>query len=289
MPGTSVPVSDFLSNVNDQLAAAARIIGRSKHRQAIFRAVYHGQKQIKTIDEIGSAVGISPVHVLKEGGKMAGLLLEMVPGGYKKKKEFATRYKAILAMAEDKRKLERLPTKTSPKLNANALRVAVSFPSAARNARFITIDQIDSFKKVGSQSGSGMRLLPEDQIKRGFSKIAGEYGTFKDWGGEKSDLFTTRVRVGGKRIATAIAFKGRGTWGKLVPSKMGKNGDQINRLFSEPAELFLVVYGGQIDSSVISQMHAFAVGIALGGRRIYSGVIDGTDLGRLIAAYPDCF
>ena len=52
MHGSPVPVSDFLSNLNDQLSTAARIVGRSKHRQAIFRIVYSGPKQIKTIEEI---------------------------------------------------------------------------------------------------------------------------------------------------------------------------------------------------------------------------------------------
>lgn len=113
--------------------------------------------------------------------------------------------------------------------------------------------------------------------------------SFKDWGGEKSDLYSTRVKVGGKRLRAAIAFKGKATSGKLVPKKMGKNGDQINRLFDEPAEVFLVVYGGQIDSSIISQMQAFAMAQAMSGRKIYYGVIDGTDLGRLLAAYPKSF
>ncbi len=289
MPGVPLPVSDVLSNLNDQLATAARIVGRSKHRQAIFRIVYHGPKQIKTIKEIALAVGISEMHVLKEGGKMAGLLLEKVPNGYKKKKEFATRYKTILTMARDKKKLDRLPTKTSPKTNSNNRRVVISFPRSAQNARLITIDHIDSFSKIGSQSRNGMQAISEKTIKKAFAKIIGERGSFKDWGGEKSDLYTTRIRLKGKRIATAIAFKGKATSGKLVPGKMGKNGDQINRLFEEPAELFLIVYGGQIDSSIISQMQAFAVGKAMSGRKIYYGVIDGTDLGRLASAYSKFF
>jgi len=289
MHGSPVPVSDFLSNLNDQLSTAARIVGRSKHRQAIFRIVYSGPKQIKTIEEISRSAGISQMHVLVEGGKMAGLLMEKVSGGYKKKREFATRYKAILAMAKDKKKLERLPTKTSPRANSKALRVTVSFPSSAEKAKFITIDQIDSFSKIGTQSRNGMNLVCEQKIKNAFAKIIGESGSFKDWGGEKSDLYSTKTRVGGKRAATAVAFKGKGTTGKLVPSKMGKNGDQIGRLFDEPAELFLVVYGGQIESSIISQMQAYAMGKAMSGRKIFYGVIDGSDLGRLAAAYPKEF
>src|ERR1700687_2156 len=289
MHGSPTPVSDFLSNVNDQLGAAARIIGRSKHRQAIFRAVYRGNKQVKTIEEIARAVGISAMHVLKEGGQMAGLLLEKVPSGYKKKKEFATRYKTILGLARDRKKLERLPTKTSPKANSKAAKITVSFPRSALQARLITIENIESFSKIGSRIAKGVKSLPEQRIKNGFATIIGESGSFKDWGGEKSDLYTTRTRFRGKRIATALAFKGKATSGKLVPAKMGKNGDQINRLFQEPAALYLVVYGGEIDSSIISQMQAFAIGIAAGGRQVFYGVIDGTDLGRIVAAYEDSF
>jgi hypothetical protein len=289
MPGAAVPVTDILSNLNDQLATAARIIGRSKHRQAIFRAVYRGKKQIKTIDEISSEVGISAVHVLVEGGKMDGLLLEKVPGGYRKKKEFSTRYKTILTLANDKKRLDRLPTKTSPKINLKGVTIRVPFPRAAHNATLVTIDRIDSFEQIGKQSRNGMHAVPEQTIKNAFAKIVGEKGSFKDWGGEKSDLYTTRIQLSGKRVAAAIAFKGKATRGKLVPAKMGKNGDQINRLFQEPADVFLVVYGGQIDSSIVSQMQAFAIGAAIGGRKVYYGVVDGTDLGRIASAYPQFF
>src|SRR5277367_4753789 len=145
MPGSAIPVSDFLSNLNDQLVSAARILGRSQHRQNIFSVVYYGPKQIKTIEEIMVKTGLSQTHVLKEGGKMADLLIEKVAGGYKKKKEFATRYKFILALARNKKKLERVPTKTSLKISVKGPKISVSFPSSARNAKFISIDEIDSF------------------------------------------------------------------------------------------------------------------------------------------------
>ncbi len=289
MPGLPLPVSDVLSNLNDQLAGAARIIGRSEHRQAIFRTVYRGSRQVKTIEEIAQAIGISEIHVLKEGGKMAGLLLEKVPNGYKKRKEFAPRYMDILGFAQDRKKLERLPTKISPKTTSKNQRIVVSFPSSAKNAKFITIDDISSFSRITSQSKNGMRSIRERVIKKAFAKIIGESGAFKDWGGEKSDLYSTKLRIAGRRIPAAIAFKGRATTGKLVPAKMGKNGDQINRLFEEPAELFLIVYGGQIDSSIISQMQAFAVGKAMSGGKVYYGVVDGTDLGRIALAYAQHF
>jgi len=290
MSSNPAPVTDTLSNFNDQMATAARLIGRSKHRQAIFAFVYCGKRQIKTIAEIGKAVGISKTHVLKEGGKLAGLLLDKIPDGYKKRKEFAPRYKDILALAKNKKKLERLPTKTSPRVGIKGIKVNLTFPSLAQNARIITVDDIDSFSRLKKHRFTGTaKMLKEQKIKEGFKRIIGEKGTFKDWGGEKSDLYTTHILFRGKRIVAAVAFKGSGTKGKLVPAKMGKNGDQINRLFDEPAGLFLVVYGGQIDSSVVSQMQAFAVARAISGQKIYFGIIDGSDLGRLISAYREHF
>jgi hypothetical protein len=288
-PNSPAPVSDFLSNFNDQLVAAARILGRSKHRQTIFEYIYYGPKQVKTVEEIRKATGLSQTHVLKEGGKMARLLIEKVPGGYKKKKDFATRYKNILAMARDKKKMARVPTKVAPKIVIKGSKIVVPFPMAARNARFITIDEIDFFSKVGTQIRKDVKSIPEKTIKNAFAKIIGEKGTFKDWGGEKSDLYSTKVKIGARRVPAAIAFKGKATKGKLVPAKMGTNGDQINRLFDEPAELFLVVYGGQIESSIVAQMRAFAMGKAIGGQKVFYGIIDGTDLGRIAAAYPAYF
>lgn len=290
MSSTPMPVTDLLSNFNDQKVTAANLLGRSINRRKIFKAVYRGKKQIKTIKEIMKETGLSQIHVLKEGGKMAGLLFEKVPNGYKKKKDFAPRYQEIINLSVNKKRLKNIPTKTSPQINSNNLKINFTFPNSAQRARNITIDDIKSFSKVvGVISNINTNNFREEKIKEGFKKIIGEIGLFKDWGGEKSDLYTTKVYLKNNRIATAIAFKGRGTKGKLVPSKMGKNGDQIGRLFSEPAQLFLVVYNRQIESSIISQMQAFAIGKAISGKNIYYGVIDGNDLNRLASAYPDFF
>jgi hypothetical protein len=287
MPPSPVAVTDLLSNWNDQITTAARLLGRSKHRQAIFETVYRGKKQLKTIRMIMAATGLSQTHVLNEGGKLDGLLLVKVPNGYRKKKDFATRYKQILALAQNKNKLNQIPTKTSPKGKAGAVQVV--FPRPGQNAKFISIDDIDSFSRARDETASPIKPFAEKKLKNGFAKIIGEKGSFKDWGGEKSDLYTTKLKLSGKRKPAAIAFKGKATKGKLVPGKMGKNGDQINRLFDEPAEVFLVVYCGQIDSSIISQMQAFAIGSALSGRRIYYGVVDASDISRLVSAYPKFF
>ena len=290
MSGSPIPVSDFLSNHGDQLVNAAGIIGRSADRQKVFQAVYKDKTQIKTIDYINKTTGLSNVRILQEGAKMCPMLMEKVKGGYKKKNEFSTRYKRILALAKDKKKIQRIATKAKVGNYQGAL-ININFSKPANRAKFLTIDSIKSFSKIrGIVNSLDTTSYREEKIKKAFQKIVGERGLFKDWVGERSDLYTTQIVLKNARIPAAIAFKGRGTKGKLVPAKMGKNGDQIGRLFSEPAQLFLVVYNGQIDSSIISQMEAFAIGNALGGSKsIYFGVVDENDLGRLANAYSQDF
>jgi hypothetical protein len=120
--------------------------------------------------------------------------------------------------------------------------------------------------------------------------VIGEKGTFKDWGGEKSDLWTTRIRVGGRRRSAAIALKGPGLKSKLTPARMGRNGDQIQRLFTSTAEVFLVQHWREIDESVVVQLETFAKVKSLAtGEEILFGTIDGEDSKRLTAAYPKEF
>lgn len=281
-------VSDFLSNVNDQIVNAAKIVGKSKKRQEVFEAIYKGQQQRKTVQEIMAATGMSHGHVLTEAKKL-GPLVEKDGSGFRKQKDLATSYKKILAYARDKKKRDKVPTKFNLRGEIGKFSLKVAFPSGARDAVQITIDDIDAFAKAKKVKASRLGPTSEKKIKDAFAKLLGDGGIFKDWGGEKSDLYTDKGKVRGKRRPVAIAFKGKGTKGKLVPAKMGRNGDQVGRLFDEPAEAFLIVYCGQIDSSIVSQMKAFAIGKALAGQKIFFGVIDADDLGKLAVAYPSAF
>jgi hypothetical protein len=88
----------------------------------------------------------------------------------------------------------------------------------------------------------------------------------------------------------AFAFKGPATTGRLTPRKLGKNGDQIQRLFSSAADVFFVQYHDQIDESVVEQMKRFAIANSVTeNKQVYFGVIDGDDTNRLLAAYPEQF
>jgi len=207
------------------------------------------------------------------------------------KEGFLDQYKAqILRFAADPKARERLPTKVSPRGAASAITIKVS-PRSAKTTR-IHVGDIEAFakvKRVRSVPGKRLRLL-EKVFKAGVQKLLGEPGKFTDWGGEENDLLATRATVAGKRRVAAFAFKGRGQKGVLKPSDLGKNGDQIQRLFKSDADVFVVQYWGQIAPSVPEQMKAWAtVRAYYEDRRVYYGIIDGEDSDRLVLAYPKAF
>jgi hypothetical protein len=84
-------------------------------------------------------------------------------------------------------------------------------------------------------------------------------------------------------------LKGPAKTGPLVPGKMGKNGDQIQRLFTSPAQVFFVQYEGEIKESIVHQMSQLALAKAATEREVYYGVIDLKDTYRLRVAYPNAF
>ncbi len=192
----------------------------------------------------------------------------------------------ILALAKNPKKLNEYPTKSTPQITYKM--VKVSFPRNMVNVQRITIDDIDSFSRVKRVRSDEKRVtMYEKEVKALFSGVLGEKGKFQDWGGETGDLYSTRMKLYGKRKAAVFGLKGKGTTGKLTPKKMGKNGDQIARLFRSPADVFLVQYNGQIDPSVIEQMEAFATAKSVSEKEtVYHGVIDGQDTHRLFLAYP---
>lgn len=53
-------------------------------------------------------------------------------------------------------------------------------------------------------------LVPEDTVKRTFARLLGEPYVPKDWGGERSDLYTPRVFARGRQVSAAWLFKGPG-------------------------------------------------------------------------------
>lgn len=290
-----IDVSDVRSNPQDQIAHAARVIGRSKDCRKVFSAIYQGKKRIKTVTEIEALTSLRRMRVLQEAGKLCNnnIVRKTKVNGetaYEKDPFYTQNKKTILRLAGNKEAMEKYPTKTNPKLGNIAVTV-VTLPEKMIDVEKISIDDIDSFVKVKGITWNQSPLpIDERKFKEGLQKIIGEQGTFEDWGGEINDLFSTRLIIKGERKNAAFGLKGKGMKGILTPGKMGKRGDQVQRLFRSPAEVFLIQYWNQIDESIIELMTNLARSkSAADMRKIYYGVIDGQDTARLIKAYPECF
>lgn len=287
-------VTDARSNANDQIDHAVNVLGRSAHRRAVFDAIFKGKKRTKTVQQIADTLELSRKQVLNAAKPLvANHLVEQtkVDGdtAYTKDGFLSANRTKILRLVDDPSKLDALPTKTRPKATASAT-LTFSVPSQLVQTEIVTIADLDQLAPASTLPGGRPIQLSEDEFKLGFQAVIGETGVFKDWGGEKNDLFTTQLKVRGTRRAAAVAFKGPGTRGKLTPKKLGKNGDQIQRLFNTAAEVFLVQYWSDIDESVLEQMEAFAVARSVTvGRKVSYGIIDGSDSARIIAAHPAAF
>ncbi len=110
------------------------------------------------------------------------------------------------------------------------------------------VEHIDSFQKVRDINPAmvadllknGFLNLSEDQVQLALEQILGVSFHKKDWGGEVNDLYTANVVVNGTRRATAFLLKGPGIGKKeMTIADCGKNGDQVVRLFTTPADLFV--------------------------------------------------
>jgi hypothetical protein len=249
---------------------------------------------VKTVAAIALKTGLSRLRVLQEGRHLfrRGIVRQTKKDGgtaYEMIDFFHAHKKQIMAFAAEPKKLAKLATKRK---TITFLPKLVTISSAGAKVHRITVDDICSFARVRKVKVAGPlpSTMSEAQFKRGIQTLIGEPGKFRDWGGERSDLYTTRIKLTAKRPAAAFAFKGPGEKGKLVPGRMGKNGDQAQRLFQEDADVFIVQHWREINSTVIDLMRSLAVAMAVTtGKRIWYGVLDGHDSQRLCQAYPSCF
>jgi hypothetical protein len=288
-------VSDFRSNPNQAIETAARAVGKSKARQKIFIAIYKSKRRFKPVSELMRLTGLSRVRVAQEAGKLyANHVVEKGKikneTAYRKDETYSHFQKRILSIARKPSLAKKYPTPSRPHGTQHKSITVRLRASAAPHE--ITVDDVESFKLVrGHKVARGIKLnkMREEKVKSALKKIIGENNDFKDWGGEKNDLFTNKFRRRGSRVAAAFALKGRATQGTLTPKKMGARGDQVARLLGSPAEVFFVVYHSKVDESIHEAMRAHALGKAMTGRPVYYGVIDGDDLNRLYQAYGSDF
>lgn len=288
-------VADRSSNKNEQIVHAAEVIGRSEHRYAVFKAIYTGKTKTKSILVLMKALPKMPRTRILDAGKALAdndLVTQTKDGSLTAytKVEFMQRYRdRILAAAMNKKKRDAIPTKRSSARGSAV--VSFRIPKTKNLANPLTVDDIESFKAVKKiPDALNYVKMAEKKFKNGVAKILGEKGSFQDWGGELRDLSSTRLRIGGQRRRAAFAFKGPGKSGRLTPGKMGKHGDQIQRLARCPADVFFVQYWAEVDDSVMDQLEQLMRAKSyLESRKVWYGVIDGQDSARLIQAYPKQF
>ena len=286
----SNPSADSLEKVEQ----AAKILRQSKKAKQVFEFVYTGKKRFKSIEEIKKGVAGFNTNTYVAAARLAAedIFDKKSENGkvfYGKKEFYTHNQDRIIRLSENAQRLKDFPTKR----NARVISQHNTFSFRTNpKPRSITIDEIDSFNKIqsiGDQSLPDVKGLTERAINHGICVIVGAVEK-KDWPGERNDIFGTSIQVKGKRITAAFALKGRGKKGILYPIMMGKNGDQIPRLFQGTARIHFVIHNNAIHESVydLLQTHAIQKSIET-GEEIYYCIIDGNDLSRIVAAYPEAF
>ncbi len=112
----SVPVTDFRSNSNDQIAHAVKVLGRSKDRLAVFREIHRGKKKIKTASEIAKGTGLKRKRVLEEGVKLAHkqIVIQTERNGevaYQRDNQFYAHREEVIAQVKSPTRRNNFPTK----------------------------------------------------------------------------------------------------------------------------------------------------------------------------------
>jgi len=296
----SLQVSDSASNRKDQIANFAEILKNAPARQKVFEAVYFGKKKFKSVNEIAGTTILSPkrVTIIAKPLCRQGLFeqgRERIQGSmrtvYRKFGFVESNKQKILKLARNKKKLAGYPTKTNPRIKVVAT-VRLRVPYAPKT-KFITIDDVDQFAKTKKIRKTPDVLtperLPENIVKAGILFLLQELKLPKDWGGETNDIFSVKLKIQGKAKRAAFALKGPAKKGTLVPGMMGKNGDQIQRLFNSPADVFFVQYEGEIGERVIELMEQLAKAKAVLSGSVLFGTIDRDATYRLRLAYPKAF
>ena len=130
--------------------------------------------------------------------------------------------------------------------------------------------------------------MAEDAVQLALERILGVPFHKKDWGGETNDLYTANLTVSGARRAAAFLLKGPGIGRKTMTiADCGKNGDQLVRLFTSPAELFVIQYVGPVAEALVTDVAGKVQERRAEGKTAHYLVLDGQDTARLMHAYGE--
>jgi hypothetical protein len=100
-------------------------------------------------------------------------------------------------------------------------------------------------------------------------------------------FFIQKLRQNSSRpLNAAFILKGKAYANRLLRiADLGKNGDQLVRLFSLPAEVYIIQSNGPIDGTVNSHIEAQVAKKLITNQPIYYLVLDGIQTTRLLRAY----
>ena len=151
-------------------------------------------------------------------------------------------------------------------------------------------EEIDSFSRIEDVSQTDAAgLMPlemsEADTKKCICEIIGYPFPQKDWGGEACDLYCDLL-FRRRSVPSAFVLKGKSYAHRpLRIADLGKNGDQLIRLFAQPAKIFIVQSNGAIDGAVHNQIRAQVAEKLMTNQPIYYLVLDGIQTARLLRAY----
>jgi hypothetical protein len=147
--------------------------------------------------------------------------------------------------------------------------------------------EIDQFARtdwtsdVTHEQLEALRHVPERDVKQALAQIVGEPVVPKDWGGEQSDLWTSRLRISGAPHTAAFLLKGPARFGPMTIAMLGKNGDQLQRLASTDAEILVIQHCHEIRPEVFNLLRSIASDFRHVRRYL---VLDGFDTYRILSS-----
>jgi hypothetical protein len=158
------------------------------------------------------------------------------------------------------------------------------------------VEDIDSFRKVRDVNPAavvgaltdGYLDRSEDSIQTSLERILNVPFHKKDWGGEVNDLYTANLVINSARHETAFLLKGNGVRARTMEIKhCGANSDQLLRLVSSPAKVFIVQFVGNVSESVVSDIDGKVRYARSQGRDAWYCIMDGQDTARVLRAYGE--
>lgn len=115
------------------------------------------------------------------------------------------------------------------------------------------LEDIDQFAKVSGQplpaDCNPIQPISERAFKECLASLLGDRSS-KDWGGERSDHFTSHLSINGRSFIAAFLLKGPARFAPMTTRHLGKNQDQLLRLIEEPAEILVLRHCHEVTAPV---------------------------------------